>query len=94
MTPAGVTTLDSSGAKFKFADKKIEMGSDSIQLLAKIIEELEKISTFCQTAVTHCHIGNLGYQSSAPVDPSPWNNLKAATEKVKSDITTIKGSIS
>jgi hypothetical protein len=93
MTPDGTTTLNSSGAKYKFGHSKIGLGTDSIELLAKMVEQLDNIKDFCKASMEHVHIDNMGYNTERPTDTKPWTELQAMTEKVKADIKTIQGGV-
>lgn len=75
---------------------KIALGSDGIELLQQISNQLDKLATLFEQAKNHVHeIGNLGYPTSPPSQPfiTAWETAKSNMKEIKAKVDTIKGTL-
>ena len=76
----------------KIKSPQVAIGTDSVELLQQIIDQLDKISSFLgETGATHTHIGNLAIPTGPPLQAGDYIKLQSDLATIKGKVSSIKG---
>lgn len=83
-----------AGGEINLTKGKVALGTSAVELLQQISDQLNKILTFMNNVdANHQHFGNLGYLTDAPFTASEFTQLGTDLSVIKSNVDSIKGTI-
>lgn len=90
---AGELTLEGSGGKLKLGKGKVGLGGPAAELVDQFIQFLTHMDTLLTSMQAESHVGNIGYNTSPPVNVADYIATQASIAAVKSMLETIKGGV-
>ena len=85
---------DGAGAKLNLANGLVALGNSAGELFDLLDQQQDILIALTTSMATETHIGNLGYNSSPPVNATDYVKANVdITTKIKAKIALIKGSL-
>lgn len=87
-----------SSQYFKVLSPKVSLGSTEVELLQRLVSQLEKVIDMCQKEASHTHsvvgvvTGDDTVTSDGPSTSGDWSTCAENLTKIKQDIDSIRGS--
>lgn len=88
---AGALELEGSQAKVKLDKGKITIAGPAAELLDLFDQLLDALKDAWTSASTETHVGNLGYNTTPPLNSADYIKAAGLITQIKSLLTTIKG---
>ncbi len=92
-TTSGSVELNGSLGRLKLSKGKVGIGGPAAELLDLFDQTLDGLKDLATSMATETHLGNLGYNTSPPLNTADYIKFVATIIQIKTFLTTIKGGV-